>query len=77
LCSPDLINLAPLRETAQLIGSADKLEATIALINNADSAKSRRGGTRGVEEARTGDRTDGAVALWPIRDGLARAARVS
>ena len=42
---PDLINLAPLRETAQLIGSADKLEATIALVNNADNSKR-------VEEAR-------------------------
>lgn len=43
---PDLINLAPLSETAQLIKSADKLGQTIAVINNADGHNKR------VEEAR-------------------------
>jgi len=42
----DLINLAPLRETITLINSADKLEATIAVINNSDPASKR------VESAR-------------------------
>lgn len=42
----DLINLAPLRETVALINSADKLEATIAVINNSDPASKR------VESAR-------------------------
>lgn len=37
----DLINLAPLRETVALINSADKLEATIAVINNSDPASKR------------------------------------
>jgi chromosome partitioning protein len=37
----DLINLAPLRETVRLINSADKLEATIAVINNSDPASKR------------------------------------
>lgn len=37
----DLINLAPLRETVTLINSAEKLEATVAVINNADPTSKR------------------------------------
>jgi cellulose biosynthesis protein BcsQ len=37
----DLINLAPLREAVTLINSADRLEATIAVINNSDPASKR------------------------------------
>jgi chromosome partitioning protein len=36
---PDLINLAPLRDTAALIEQAEKLDATIAVVNNADNSK--------------------------------------
>jgi cellulose biosynthesis protein BcsQ len=38
---PDLINLAPRRETVALIGSADKLDATVAVINNGDPDSKR------------------------------------
>jgi chromosome partitioning protein len=37
----DLINLAPLRETVTLINSADKLDATVAVINNSDPTSKR------------------------------------
>jgi chromosome partitioning protein len=37
----DLINLAPLRETVRLISSADKLDATVAVVNNSDPTSRR------------------------------------
>ena len=67
---PDLINLAPLSETALLIKSADKLGHTIAVINNADGQSKRVEEAREEPAARPGDRPYCSAALEPVRDRL-------